>query len=51
MSPLPFVPDTLEQFVEELSSDAAIVVLESDTETRIVILSSHLESATEVIGP
>ena len=41
--------------MEELSSDdnsnAAIVVLESDTKTKTIILSSHLESATEVIGP
>ena len=55
MSPLPSVPEALKRSMEELSSDdnsnATTIVLESDMETRTVILSSHLESATEVIRP
>ena len=52
VSPLSSVPEAPERSVEELSSDnssdAATILLESDTETRTVILSSHLESTTEV---
>ena len=46
------MPEAPERSVEELSSDnssdAATVLLESDTETQTVILSLHLESTTEV---
>ena len=52
VSPLPSVSEAPERSVEELSSDnssdAATILLESDTETRTSILSSHLESTTEV---
>ena len=52
VSPLPSVPKAPERSIEELSSDnssdAAPILLESDTETRTIILSSHLKSTTKV---
>ena len=52
ISPLSHVPEAPKRSVEELSSDnssnAATLLLESDTETQTVLLSSNLESTTEV---
>ena len=53
MSPLPTVAEVAEHSVEELSSDndsnAAIILLDSDSETQIVIISSQQEDCHETV--